>query len=101
MFATRVLAANDPRAADLRRQLETAVGDGGVLWEPGSLAAYDNDAFLVKARALAVCLPETTAQIAESLRIAASFDLPVTPRGAGTGLSGGATAIGGGMVIAN
>jgi len=39
----------------------------------------------------AVLLPETTAEVAEILRIAAERGIPVTGRGAGTGLSGAAT----------
>jgi glycolate oxidase len=39
-------------------------------------------------------------QVAAGVRICASFGVPVTARGAGTGLSGGANAIDGGMIIA-
>ena len=39
-------------------------------------------------------------QVAAGVRICARFGVPVTARGAGTGLSGGANAIDGGMIIA-
>jgi glycolate oxidase len=45
-------------------------------------------------------LPVTADQVAAVLRLAHQLQLPVTPRGAGTGLSGGATPIGGGLVVA-
>ena len=67
---------------------------------PGSLATYEHDGFMARARPLAVCLPTETDQVAALIRLAARVGLPVTPRGAGTGLSGGATAVGGGLVIA-
>ena len=48
----------------------------------------------------AVALPTTTKQVAELVRIAAELRIPVVPRGAGTGLSGGAAGIEGGLTIA-
>ena len=84
---------------DLRYALAAIVGPAGVVWEPGALAAYESDGFLAKARPQAVCLPESSVQVAALMRLAAERGLPVTPRGAGTGLSGGATPVGGGLVI--
>ena len=54
---------------------------------------------MAKARPAAVCLPRTADEVAALMRLATERGLPVTPRGAGTGLSGGATAVGGGLVI--
>jgi glycolate oxidase len=48
----------------------------------------------------AVVLPTTTAEVAELVRICAEFDVPIVPRGAGSGLSGGATGIDGALTIA-
>jgi glycolate oxidase len=48
----------------------------------------------------AVALPTETAQVAELVRICAEFDVPIVPRGAGSGLSGGATGIDGALTIA-
>ncbi|MGH2368924.1 MAG: FAD-binding oxidoreductase [Chloroflexota bacterium] len=87
-------------ASALLDDLATILGPDGVIWEPGSLATYEHDGFMVKARPLAVCLPVATEQIAALLRLAGGYGLPVTPRGAGTGLSGGATPVGGGLVVA-
>jgi glycolate oxidase subunit GlcD len=86
--------------ARLRRELAEIVGVDGVLWEPGGLATYDSDGFLAKARPLAVCLPTSAEQVAAVVRLARRWRQPVTPRGAGTGLSGGATPVGGGLVVA-
>ena len=67
--------------------------------DPSGLASYESDGFLAKARPTAVCLPETTEQVAAVVRLAGERGMPITPRGAGTGLSGGATPVGGGLVI--
>lgn len=48
----------------------------------------------------AVALPTTTAQVAELVRIAGELRIPIVPRGAGSGLSGGANGIEGGLTIA-
>jgi glycolate oxidase len=47
----------------------------------------------------AVVRPTTPSEVAELLRWASRHHLPVTPRGSGTGLSGGATPVNGGLVI--
>jgi glycolate oxidase len=47
----------------------------------------------------AVARPSTTAEVQTILRFAHHHRLPVTPRGAGTGLSGGALAVAGGLVL--
>ena len=46
-----------------------------------------------------VVLPETTEEVAGVLRLAHAHGLPVTPRGAGTGLSGGALPVFAGIVL--
>src|SRR5690349_4401930 len=86
--------------AHLHAELVAILGADGVVAGAGSLATYEHDGFMVRARPLAVCLPRETWQIAAVLRLAAARGLPVTPRGAGTGLSGGATAVAGGLVVA-
>ncbi|MFN7017728.1 MAG: FAD-binding oxidoreductase [Fimbriimonadales bacterium] len=84
----------------LRRELEQIVGADGVLTDPVQLLAYDCDAYTIeKALPTVVVLPETTEQVAAVVRLANRAGLPVVPRGAGTGLSGGALAVNGGIVI--
>jgi glycolate oxidase len=64
--------------------------------------SYRNDetAYLAAGLPLAVALPETTAEVATLVRLAAEHRVPVVPRGAGSGLSGGAAGIEGGLTIA-
>lgn len=47
----------------------------------------------------AVVKPGTTDQVASLLKICNEYNIPVTPRGGGTGLSGGALAVHGGLLI--
>jgi glycolate oxidase len=94
---TMALATLDPShlAALLR-----ILGDSGLRSDDAALDAYGRDETEdLLFRPAAVALPESTAQVAAVLRLAASERIPVTPRGAGTGLSGGALPVRGGLVL--
>jgi glycolate oxidase len=82
------------------RRLEQAVGSDGVVWRPEELVAFEYDATIEKALPQAVVFPASTEQVAEAVRIALHANLPIVARGAGTGLSGGAVATLGGVVVA-
>ncbi|HET7702733.1 MAG TPA: FAD-linked oxidase C-terminal domain-containing protein [Candidatus Limnocylindrales bacterium] len=73
-----------------------------LLDDPVDREAYRNDetAYLRAGLPLAVALPETTAEVATLVRLAAAERVPIVPRGAGSGLSGGAAGIEGGLTIA-
>ncbi len=60
----------------------------------------DETAYLDAGLPLAVALPTTTAETSTLVRLAAEHRIPVVPRGAGSGLSGGAAGIEGGLTIA-
>ena len=60
----------------------------------------DQTAYLEAGLPGAVVLPTETAQVATLVRLAGEFRVPVVPRGAGSGLSGGAAGIEGGLTIA-
>ncbi len=60
----------------------------------------DETAYLPTGLPLAVTLPETTEQVVELVRLCGEHDVPIVPRGAGTGLSGGAAGIEGALTIA-
>lgn len=60
-----------------------------MLTSPQALLCYSFDATFHTGHPEVVVLPRDTAQVAEILRLATRLGLPVTPRGAGTGLSGG------------
>jgi glycolate oxidase len=60
----------------------------------------DETAYLDTGLPLAVALPETTEDVAALVRLCGEHDVPIVPRGAGTGLSGGAAGIEGALTIA-
>ncbi len=96
-------AAGVPRGTvtpEVIRALRAALGRERVISAPEELIAFEFDGTIERALPQAVVFPETTRQVADAVRIAHRFDVPVTPRGAGTGLSGGAVAAVGGIVIA-
>ncbi|MCB1057078.1 MAG: FAD-binding oxidoreductase [Acidobacteria bacterium] len=85
---------------DLLAELRRRVGDEALLAAEDDLERYDHDyteAFRFTPEA--VLLPSSPDQVAEILRFATEHRLPVTPRGAGTGLSGGALAVHGGLCL--
>jgi len=84
---------------ELVRALSDAVGKSAVVYRPEDLRLYEYDATIEKGLPFAVVLPATAAEVAACVRICRGFGLPVTPRGAGTGLSGGAVPAMGGVVI--
>ncbi len=73
-----------------------------LLDEAADRETYRNDetTYLHAGLPLAVALPESTAEVATLVRLAAEHRVPVVPRGAGSGLSGGAAGIEGGLTIA-
>jgi len=60
----------------------------------------DETAYLPTGLPLAVALPTTTDEVATLVRLCAEHGVPIVPRGAGTGLSGGAAGIEGALTIA-
>jgi glycolate oxidase subunit GlcD len=71
-----------------------------VLSRPEDLLAYEADALTLSAHPPdAVVLPDTTDEVVGVVRACRAAGAPFVPRGAGTGLSGGAVAACGGVVI--
>jgi glycolate oxidase len=67
--------------------------------EPLELALYARDAGVASGRALAVCWPSSTADVAAAVRVARAHGRPFVARGSGTGLAGGATPLDDPVVI--
>ena len=80
------------RQAELVAALAEAMPRDCVLFRHEDTVPYECDALTAyRASPLAVALPETEVQVASILRICHRMGVPVVARGAGTGLSGGAT----------
>ncbi len=80
--------------------LSAIVGGENVLFRPDELLVYECDGLPQhKHRPRAVVFPSSTEETAAVMRQLAKARVPFTPRGAGTGLSGGALALNSGVVI--
>ena len=80
--------------------LEGIVGRDGVISRPDELMVYEYDGSLDAHEPSIVVFPQDTEQVAAVVRLANREGLPVVPRGSGTGLSGGAVAVCGGIILA-
>ena len=80
--------------ASLAAVLAQICGPEGVVLEEDRLLAYESDGLTAyRHRPGAVALPRTTEEVQGVVRAVADHGLPLVPRGAGTGLSGGALAL--------
>jgi glycolate oxidase len=86
-------------AAGLADRLRQLLGPDRLL--EGDLARniYSHDGSIVGGDCGMVALPETTDEVAQCMRLAHAAGIEVTPRGSGTGLTGGAVPLDGGLVI--
>ena len=83
----------------LLEELRRVVGPESVIDTANDLRIFERDGSIEGAVPDAVVLPSTTQQVAEVVAIAAQNKVPIVPRGAGTGLSGGAVTIRGGIAL--
>ncbi len=87
------------RGMALHRSLVDLLGEAQVLWQKHDLQLYEYDGAVDTATPDAVVLPRDTADVARLARFCAEHAVPLVPRGAGTGLSGGAIPVEGGIVV--
>ena len=89
--------ADAPSAlAELRRFLPAE----RVLTDPAELFTYEADGFTIaNARPAGVVFPVDTSEAARIVQILARHDVPIVPRGSGTGLTGGCVAFGNGVIV--
>ncbi|NPV92482.1 MAG: FAD-binding oxidoreductase [Firmicutes bacterium] len=83
-------------------ELRSILGDSGVVTDPEKMEAYSHDEVPeTRWRHLpeVVVKPENTCQVAQVMKLANREKVPVTPRGAGTGLAAGAVPFLGGIVL--
>src|SRR5438105_183629 len=79
--------------------LERIVGRQHVVHRPHDLKIFERDGSITGALPDAVVLPADRAEVVRVVKLAARWGLPVVPRGAGTGLSGGAVTVAGGIAL--
>ena len=83
----------------LLRDLKKLLGTEGVLHEREDLQLYEYDGSVEVARPDCVVFPRCTEDVIEIVRLAGRQRVPLVGRGAGTGLSGGALAREGGIIV--
>lgn len=89
-----------PISDTLLSRLRAILSDEFVLTDVKSLDWYSHDETEdLKFLPAVVVKPRTTEEISEILKAASSENVPITPRGAGTGLSGGCLPVHGGIVL--
>ncbi len=88
-----------PLASPVVDELRRAVGRDHVITAADDLRIFERDGSIEGAAPDAVVLPASTEEVAAVMKIAARHSVPIVPRGAGTGLSGGAVTIHGGIAL--
>jgi len=89
-----------PLPHHLEQKLRELVGRDHVITDPDRLVVYESDGLTAyRWPPRAVVLPATTGEMAGVMKVLYDAGIPVVPRGAGTGLSGGALAPEGAVVV--
>ncbi|MFO7984693.1 MAG: FAD-linked oxidase C-terminal domain-containing protein [Desulfatiglandaceae bacterium] len=81
-------------------QLSEIVGEAHLITDPSSLVEYGTDATKLSFMPDAVVFPQHSKAVSRILSLATRNKVPVIPRGAGTGMSGGALPVKAGVVMA-
>ena len=90
----------EPLTKELGNRLRGVVGDAWVIADTDRLLAYESDGLTAYRRTpRAVVLPRNTDEVSRVMGILSQEGVTVVPRGAGTGLSGGALADGDAVVV--
>jgi len=84
---------------DLLNSLKTLLPRGQVFTDSASLISYEVDAGLDRGLPEGVVFPRSASDVARLVRWAGEHGVPLIARGAGTGLSGGAVADRGGIIV--
>jgi glycolate oxidase len=83
----------------LQRELEQLLGPRGVLARPEDLMLYESDGSVEEGHPDCIVFPRSKDDVVQIVKLAARYEVPIIGRGAGTGLSGGAVARRGGIVV--
>lgn len=87
------------KKSDLLNNLQKIVGNERVSASSAELYCYSCDASQVRGMPDFVVRPVSTEQVSKIVRLANKEEIPVTSRGAGTGMAGGAVPLEGGIVL--
>ena len=81
------------------RRLKEIIGEERVKAAPEDLVVYSYDGYLAESLPGAVVFPQSTEEVSAIMKLCAGERTPVTPRGAGTNLSGGSIPVPEGIVL--
>ncbi|MEV7997030.1 FAD-linked oxidase C-terminal domain-containing protein [Streptomyces sp. NPDC086077] len=101
MIMSRIQAPPDEAQGNLTDRLLAGLPAEAVLTDPDITVSYANDmaSFCPAGTPAVVVLPRTVEQVQHVMRVATELRVPVVPQGARTGLSGGANATEGCVVL--
>ena len=80
-------------------ELRTIVGENYLLLEKEDVIVYEQDGSIFQVMPEIVVLPADVEQVAAVVKAARRANVPIVPRGSGTGLAGGAVPAEGGIVL--
>lgn len=82
-------------------ELKMAMPPDAVLIDRGAVRGYTRDRAMLGdyGEPLAVVMPRSKDEVRKTVEVCASYAIPLVPRGAGTGMSGGANAVDGCVVV--
>ena len=83
----------------MQQALSKIVGEANVLAGDDSVYTADETIFAADGRADLVVLPSSAKEVTEVVAWCYSHDVPITPRGGGSGWAGGAVPLGSGIVL--
>lgn len=84
---------------DAWQALKKIVRPNQIITDPIELITYENDATWEHGHPDAVVFPQSAEQVSQLVQWANRYNVPLVARGAGTGLSGGAVAEHGGIIV--
>ncbi|MFF9088066.1 FAD-binding oxidoreductase [Streptomyces sp. NPDC014991] len=101
MIMSRIEATHDAETSTLTDRLLAGLPPEAVLTDPDVTASYSHDmaSFCPAGAPAVVVLPRTVEEVRHVMRTATELRVPVVPQGARTGLSGGANATDGCIVL--
>ncbi len=99
MTSVEKAASRATASPSLIADLQAQVGERNVVWKPEDLLLYEYDGSIDRASPRVVVLPGSAEEAAECVKVANRHDACIVPRGAGTGLSGGAIPLRDSVVI--
>lgn len=89
-----------PINQDILKQIISITGEARTFYKQEDVERYSHDETEdLIFHPEVVALPESAEEVSALVKLCNGYEIPITPRGAGTGLSGGALPIHGGLII--